>query len=377
MTPKATTTSSNLHKRDISRRRFVKCSAAAVVGAAIVGTQRATGKGRSVLPPELSKRILGRTGLEVTDFGFGGNQLQQSRLLEIAIERGINLVHTSRGYTDGVGIKATGEVMKSQRDKVFLALQASPIGGIDDDLRTLNTDYVDILLPQIHSVDDMDPELEDAFGKLREEGKIRFSGFANHKNPVSVLNLAVDKGFFDVMLVAYNLGNREAVDPVLARAKEEQNMGFIAMKTFNGLEKDDAPAVTSGLKSLLQNDNVHSLLIGMGAVGEVQSNVEASGARMGWMDRVRARRNVRLASAACMMCGACEAACPKGIAVADIVRCNLYYDRGEKQLARSTYRGLPAGARMTACDDCGLCERACPKSRPVRDELHRAALALA
>ena len=55
------------------------------------------------------------------------------------------------------------------------------------------------------------------------------SGYACHKNIADVMNLSIGLGFFDVMLIAYNLGNREQLDPILARAKKERNMGFIAM----------------------------------------------------------------------------------------------------------------------------------------------------
>ncbi len=354
----------------VTRRSFVRQSAAAAVTLGVFGASSERGVAKEYESTELSKRVLGRTGLEVTDIAFGGIQIQQARLLEAAIDRGINLVHTSPGYGGGVSIRLFGQVMKEKRDEVFLALKQDPVGGIDDSLKTLNTDYVDILIPGIHSTRDMnDAELEDAFGKLKEEGKIRFSGFAVHKNISDLINLAVDKGFFDVMMPAYNLGNRNDLDPLLARAGEEQNMGVMAMKTLRGLDKSDAAAVSAGFKSLLENPTVGSLLVGMSAFGEVERNVSVSGADMGWMDRARVRRFAYLSATACAGCGACEAACPRGVAVADIMRHKMYADRGERALAVSSYRRLSKQASLASCDHCGICEQACPRSRPVRSDL--------
>ena len=97
-------------------------------------------------------RTLGRTGLKVSEIAFGGIQIQDTALLDAAIDRGINLIHTSPGYGGGKSIQLFGQVMKTKRKKVVLALKASPVGGIDEHLKTLNTDHVDILIPPMHSV---------------------------------------------------------------------------------------------------------------------------------------------------------------------------------------------------------------------------------
>ena len=81
------------------------------------------------------------------------------------------------------------------------------------------------------------PELLGPYEKLKKEGKIRFSGFACHNNMADVVTKAIELGFFDVMLVKYNMDNREQVDPILAEAKEKQNMGFMAMKVVKHLRK--------------------------------------------------------------------------------------------------------------------------------------------
>ena len=363
---------------NVDRRTFVRQTAAASVGLGLLArdsawSAAATAPGTA--SPGLAKRTLGRTGLEVTDISFGGIQIQQERLLDMAIDRGINLVHTSPGYGGGKSIQLFGQVMKRRRQEVLLALKTSPVGGIDEQLRILNTDHVDILVPPLHSVEAMNnPELPGAYEKLRKEGKIRFSGYACHKNIAAVMSRSVDLGFYDVMLIAYNLGNRADLDPILLRAKTEQNMGFMAMKAAKDIE---AGAHGPAFASLLQNPRVDTLLVGMATFDQVKQNVTFSGKQTGFLDRLQLLDYAHLPATACALCGACEGVCPRGVATANILRCGIYAQRGETGLARTTYRELPAAQSMAGCDGCGLCDAACPRQRQVSRELRALHTALA
>jgi uncharacterized protein len=357
------------------RRTFLREAGAAALGTGMLCGSEALGETETPQqePSGLSKRTLGRTGLDVTDISFGGIQIQHERLLDIAIDRGINLVHTSPGYGAGRSIRLFGKVMARRRDEIFLALKQNPVGGIDDALKTLNTDHVDLLVPPMHSVEAInDPELPGAYQKLKDEGKIRFSGYACHQNTAAVMERSVDLAFFDFMLIAYNLANREQLDPILARAKKEQNMGFMAMKAAKNVKGNEHPTV---FKSLLSNPQVDTLLVGMASFAEVERNVAISGRRTGMLDRLRLLDYADVPLTACAMCGTCDV-CPRGVAVADVLRSGLYLNRGEPDLAAATYREL--GSRdMSSCDDCGQCEASCPRHRAVRAELSTIHTALA
>ena len=358
----------------LTRRSFLRSGAAASVAAglmlneAVWAGQEAEGEKQRASKP-LSKRTLGRTGLEVTDISFGGIQITQERLLDLAIDRGINLIHTSPGYGGGRSIDLFGKVMKRRRKEVYLALKQSPISGIDKQLKILNTDYVDLLVPPLHTVERMNnADLPGAYEKLQKEGKIRYTGYACHKNIADVMNRSIDLGFFDVMLIAYNLPNREALDPILARAVKDRKMGFMSMKATKDLDRSSPEGMTAGYASLLKNPNVHTLLLGMGTFSDVECNVSASGKSLGLLDRMRLIETERLAAAACTMCGACDV-CPRGVAVSDIIRHKLYRDRGEDALAADAYRGLPPEMSSAACDGCGDCDRACPRGLTVQSHL--------
>jgi len=363
---------------NLDRRAFLRGATAAALGAGLLSDDAwgTSGADPTATPKvdAIPKRILGRTGLKVTPVSFGGIQIQNERLLDLAIDRGMRLVHTSPGYGGGKSIRIFGKVMKRRRQEVILALKASPVGGIDEHLKTLNTDSVDLLIPPLHSVDAMDdPDLPGAYEKLKKEGKIRFSGYACHSNVPDVMNRSVDLGFFDVMLIAYHLGNYKVLDPILTRAKEQQDMGFLAMKVAHKIAPEDIPAA---FDSLLRNPRVDSLLVGMATYGEVRQNAAVSGQRTGFLQQLQMSQYAALATTGCAMCGACDC-CPRGVAVSDILRCGMYHQRGETALGRSEYGSLPTRQTLTACDGCGLCERACPRSRPVLGELREVHAALA
>lgn len=270
----------NEEKQKITRREFIKASSAAGVGLALSGHSVLAEQAEEEKPKlsgSLRLRTLGRTKLEVTELSFGGIQIRDSALLHMAIDKGINLVHTGPGYGGGKGIEIFGEVMKTKRQKVFLGLKETPIGDkVEKDLEKLNTDYVDILFPGIHNVEGIsNPDLPGAYEKLKKEGKIRFSGFTCHSNMADVMTKAIELGFFDVMLVAYNMDNREQLDPILAEAKEKQNMGFMAMKVVNYLTKERKEEIPGALKGCIKNKNVDTLLIGMANFDDLNTNLAA------------------------------------------------------------------------------------------------------
>lgn len=376
--------------RDVSRRDFIRKSTAAVVGAGALlsgvdsllfaETEAVKPREKVKTATKLPTRKLGRTNLLVTTISFGGIYIRDPRLLDAAIDKGINLVHTSPGYVRGRGIGMFGQVMKTKRDKVFLALKQRPdTEALDRDLKTLNTDYADILVPPLHTVEALrDPGLPGAYEKAKKAGKIRFSGFACHKNEAEVIKAAIELGYFDVMLINYNVRNRAELDPILAEAKKRQNMGFMVMKAMRGLPKDNAELAAAGLKKLLSNKNVDTLVMGMGSFENLETDLKVASEKITVAEELMLREHLAAALPACTMCGKCDV-CPRGIPVADIMRYKqVYYDeRGDVELAQTSYREIPKLLQASACDNCGLCERACPAQLAVRAELAAAHALLA
>ncbi|GLZ81494.1 aldo/keto reductase [Actinorhabdospora filicis] len=148
-------------------------------------------------------RVLGGTGIEVSAyclgammFGFIGNPDHDdcARIIHSALDRGINFVDTADMYSTGESEVIVGKALKGRRDDVVLATKVHfplddgktvnrsgnsrrwIIKGLEDSLRRLDTDYIDLY--QIHRPDqrtDIEETLS-ALTDLRAQGKIRAFG---------------------------------------------------------------------------------------------------------------------------------------------------------------------------------------------------------
>ena len=69
----------------------------------------------------LPKRILGRTGLEVTVLGYGAMQVSDPAIIQHGLDRGINYIDTADCYMGGRNEKVVGKAVKGRADRVVLA----------------------------------------------------------------------------------------------------------------------------------------------------------------------------------------------------------------------------------------------------------------
>src|SRR4051812_16779939 len=146
-------------------------------------------------------RSLGSTGMKVTPlclgammFGSIGNPDHDDcvRIIHRAIDGGINFIDTADVYSRGESEEITGKAIKGRRDEVILATKFfNPMsedpnhrGGsrrwimraVEDSLRRLGTDYIDLY--QMHRYD-VDTDIEEVLFTLTElvrQGKIREFG---------------------------------------------------------------------------------------------------------------------------------------------------------------------------------------------------------
>jgi predicted aldo/keto reductase-like oxidoreductase len=269
-------------EQKINRREFVKRAAMGTVGLGAL----LSGLGPSLFVSEslgqekgLKYRPLGKTGLKVSEISFGGIYIAEAAVLEAAIDKGVNLIHTSYRYQRGDSPLMFGRVLRKpgMRDKVCLAIRGSTREDrLDRTLRTLGTDHADIMVLPVRSdrgVQEINsPRLEELFAILKEKKKIRFCGIAFHGNMAEIMRAAIKRGIFDVMLVRYDLTYRDSLDPLIAEAKKA-GIGFIAMKTVKEYRE---VSYKDTLKKLLENKDVSSLLVGMKSIQEVEEDLSAS-----------------------------------------------------------------------------------------------------
>ena len=354
----------------VGRRTFLKTSTMAAATAGLV-----FGDWTPARAAALPTRKLGRTGIEVTTVSFGAillNDQTHERVLEHAIDQGINLVHVSPGYQNGRAIEVVGAVMKRKRDQVAIALKTGPSErGVEDALRKLNTDHVEILIPGNENAEQIgNPASAEAYKTLQDRGLIKYTGFATHKSMAETITAATASGIWDTTLVAYNLPNREALNPILAEAVAKQKMGFLIMKSSNGLDRRNPDAFAAGIRNLLANEACTSLTLGMNSIEHVDRNIKAILEQNAAADRAFARYAAACAGRQCANCGRCTEACPAGVAISEYVRAEMYQQRGDTQLASELLASLPARQTLAVCRDCGACNQACPRQLNVLSRMH-------
>ena len=207
-------------------------------------------------------RILGRTGIEVSEIGFGGwpigggwgsrDDAQALRALRHAFDLGVTFFDTALGYGDSE--KLIGEALGDVRDQVVIAtkiptktdrwpaLPSEPVSEVfpadfvvectEQSLRNLGTDYIDV--QQLHAwTPPWTEQLEwhEALVRLREQGKIRAFGVsANDWDPYGPVGL-IESGLTDTVQVIYNIFEQRPAEQLLPAALE-YDVGIIVRVPF-------------------------------------------------------------------------------------------------------------------------------------------------
>jgi aryl-alcohol dehydrogenase-like predicted oxidoreductase len=115
------------------------------------------------------------------------------------------------------------------------------VTSVEDSLRRLKTDHVDILLcPHGASsyAETQIPEVHEAYEKLKKDGKVRALGVSAHNDPAGVLRGAIASGVYSMAMIAYNIMNRRYVEPALEEAKKK-DFGVVAMKVAQAVYQPD------------------------------------------------------------------------------------------------------------------------------------------
>jgi len=335
-------------------------------------------------------RTLGRTGMKITVISFGAMLTPEPEVMRIAFEHGVNYVNTARAYMGGKNEETVGKALKGLRDKVYVAtkilketnLKADMIRDVETSLKTLGTDYIDVIQFDANAGKDrvFMPEAREAITKLKEQGKVRFCGVATHKNQTEVLNaLAADSSrFFDTALVGYNFKSEKELADAIARAAKS-GVGIIAMKTQAGGYATEALGKISphqaALKWVLQNPNISAAIPGMKDLAEFKDNIAVMGMPFKISDRsILERYSQAIEPYYCRLCGTCEGSCPQGVEISSINRSLMYAEGAYKnhELALATYREIPAAARATACLDCSGCVASCVNGLNISVKMGRA-----
>ncbi|MBN1460189.1 MAG: aldo/keto reductase, partial [Armatimonadetes bacterium] len=334
-------------------------------------------------------RTLGRTGLKVSELGLGTIKIDSPAVVRRAMDLGITYFDTAECYQGGKSEEKLGRALQGRRDGVIVATKwhtdgstsaGDLLASLDASLRRLQLEYVDLI--QIHGASKTaqveSDELWEAFNQAKKAGKVRFQGLSSHGNQAEVVRAAIKSKRYDAVLVSYNALLAERVGPAVADA-HAANVGVIAMKALQPAHRGKETDAFKGLPGnpyqqsiqwLLRDRNVGTVIVDMPTFGEVDEDVAAvkmhAQADLAGFERAVAG----LSLGTCHLCGSCTAQCPRGVQVADIMRCDLYRTGyGDRARAADVYRSLSLGGSAASCGDCEQCSIICPWGVSVREKL--------
>ena len=206
-------------------------------------------------------RTLGRTGLAVSEMGFGawgiggkqwmnGSDEESLQALRRAIELGINFIDTAFAYNEGHSERLIAQVAGETKAVVFVAtkippknrvwpaLKGTPIDDVfpyeyivdmtEQSLRNLNTDCIDLQQFHVWNPDWInDDSWRRGIEDLKKSGKVRHCGISiNNHQPDSALGV-IATGLIDTVQVIYNI-YEQSPQVSLFSACKEHNIGILA-----------------------------------------------------------------------------------------------------------------------------------------------------
>ena len=208
----------------------------------------------------MKKRRLGRSGIEVAPFCFGGNvfgwtadEKTSFALLDAFVDAGFDFIDTADaysrwvpGHTGGESEAIIGRWMKQRgnRDRVIIATKVGADMGsgrtmapsymrkaVEDSLKRLQTDRIDLY--QTHWDDEKTPleEVLSTYSELMKAGKVRAIGASNYSAArlKEALDVSARKGLprYETLQPQYNLMERKEYEAELGPLCRKEQIGVI------------------------------------------------------------------------------------------------------------------------------------------------------
>lgn len=224
-------------------------------------------------------RTLGKTGLRISEVGFGAWAIGKSswigaeddeslKALHAAIDGGVNFIDTAMGYGNGHSEKLVGQVVRSRSERIHVATKVSPINlkwpaadgtpvnegftaahviaCAEASLHRLGVEAIDVL--QFHVwIDEWAREGDwlEGIVKLKEQGKIRSFGISLNDHQAENGLKLIESGVVDTVQFIYNIFDQTPEEKLLP-ACAKHNVGTIVRVPLDegGLTGRITPATT-------------------------------------------------------------------------------------------------------------------------------------
>lgn len=363
-------------------------------------------------------RTLGRTGLKVSQLGFGAMRLPMTgeggaarvdRALAIpmfhrAFAAGVNYVDTAVVYCHGDSQAAVGEALVGWRDKVIVSTKNHYYGesekewwaNLENSLQHLRVSQIDIY--NHHGIDwqaytdKVVPRVSQWMVKAKAQGLVKHICTSFHDDARALRKL-VDSGYVDVLTLQYNLLDRK-LEAGIAYA-HERNIGIVVMgpvgggrlgvdvSVFQGVAPGIQRVPELALRFVLNNPHVSVALSGMSTLQQVEENLRVASDPVALRpgDEAAVREQLaRLQEMADLYCTGCKYClpCEHGVNIPGIFeQYNLGRVYGVWDHARKVYGWFTKDKKSAdLCAECGACEEKCPQHIPIRQQLKEAHAAL-
>ncbi len=197
---------------------------------------------------------LSKIAHEISEVSFGCMSLQSNSkyndtLINKAIDNGITLFDTADLYEKGENEKLLGTALKSRRQDIVLSTKVGNkwredgsgwdwcptkkhiLTAVDESLKRLQTDYIDLYLLHGGTIDDPMDETIAAFERLQEQGKILSYGLSSIRP--NVIREYVKQSDITAVMTQYSLLDRRPEEETLDLLREN-NIGILARGTVAG-----------------------------------------------------------------------------------------------------------------------------------------------
>ena len=254
-----------MEKTNINRRKFMSTAGLATAGSMAVGSALASGAKKKNVPLKkndenpfnertysaMPTRAFGKTGYKIGILSLGGQatieqegtEEESQKIVNRAIDLGINYIDTAASYGRGQSQLNIGRVMKTRRNEVWLATKThdrtydGSMRLLEDSLNKLQTDHLDTW--QLHNVQRKD-QIDQIFAsdgaikaleKAKSEGIVRHLGITGHFEPLILLE-AIKRYPFDQILLAVNAADIHYLSfkNYLLPEAQKRGIGIVGMK---------------------------------------------------------------------------------------------------------------------------------------------------
>jgi predicted aldo/keto reductase-like oxidoreductase len=363
-------------------------------------------------------RALGKTGLKVSQLGFGAMRLPMVGsgaaarvddalavpMIRRAFDAGVNYIDTAVGYCNSDSQRAVGVALRGYRDRVVLSTK-NPYWGPDekqwwqnltDSLTRLGVEYIDIYnhhgMNHKGYLEHVQPHMAKWMRQAKDQGLIRHICTSFHDNNQALRDLLAT-GYVDVVTLQYNMLDRSLEDAIALA--HERGVGVVVMGPVAGGRLGvDSPVLASlipgvkrvpelALRFVLANPHVSLALSGMGSIAMVEENLRVASDNIALSPadtaaiQAHLARLQKMSDLYCTGCNYCKP-CPQGVDISAVFAAyNLGRVWGLWDHATQRYAELvknKTGAEQ--CATCGECADKCPQKLAIAEQLQMAHAAL-